>query len=192
MLSLTKSWMIPLLIAAGTLLLSGCTSPTAGLGTIPAAEHQTYRLAAGDKIRITVPDLQNTDAEFTVDQTGAVSLPIVKDVKIAGMTLREAELAIEQALITKQVLVRPSVSVQAMALRPIYILGEVNKPGEYSYRDGLTIFSLVSMAGGYTYRADTKSMTIIRTVDGRAVTGKADEQTPVLPGDQIRIVEKWF
>lgn len=192
MLSLFKSWTLTLLVAVAVLATSGCASPTAGLGAIPGGEQQEYRLVAGDRIRVTVPDLQNTDTEFVVDQTGAVSLPIVKDVKISGLTLREAEAAIEQALTSKAILVQPNVSVQAVALRPIYILGEVNKPGEYSYRDGLTVFSLVSMAGGYTYRADTNAMTIIRNVNGRVVTGKANENTVVLPGDQIRIVEKWF
>ena len=127
-----------------------------------------------------------------IDQSGIIALPLVDDVKIAGLTLREAERAIEQVLLDKRILVRPTVTLQALSVRPVYILGEVSKPGEYAYKEGLTVFSVISLAGGYTYRADTKSVMITRVVNGNKVTGKADENTIVMPGDQIRVVEKWF
>lgn len=190
--SMFRSWMTIILMAVSAIFAVGCTSAAAGLNTVPAVETQEYRLVSGDKIRISVPDLQGADGEYLIDQTGTVSLPLIQEVKVAGLTLREAEGAITKVILDRSILVRPTVTIQAVGLRPVYILGEVNKPGEYSFRDGLTIFSIVSMAGGYTYRANTKSVTITRSVNGRVTTGKAGENTVVMPGDQIRVVEKWF
>lgn len=190
--SMFRSWITIILMAVSAIFAAGCTSAAAGLNTVPAVETQEYRLVSGDKIRISVPDLQGADGEYLIDQTGTVSLPLVQEVKVAGLTLREAEGAITKVILDRSILVRPTVTIQAVGLRPVYILGEVNKPGEYSFRDGLTIFSIVSMAGGYTYRANTKSVTITRSVNGRMTTGKAGENTVVMPGDQIRVVEKWF
>jgi protein involved in polysaccharide export with SLBB domain len=184
--------MVPPTLFAALLLLAGCTSPTAGLNPVPSIQSTEYTLISGDKIRVTIPDLQKVDAEFLIDQTGTISLPLVKEVKVVGLTLRGAEKAIEQALLDKRILVRPSVTIQAISLRPVYILGEVGKPGEYDFKEGLTVFAVVSQAGGYTYRADTQSVIITRNVDGKIITGKAVENTIVMPGDQIRVVEKWF
>jgi protein involved in polysaccharide export with SLBB domain len=187
-----KHWMIVPVLIATALITPACTSATAGLNSVPMISASEYKLIPGDKIRVSIPDLQKIDADFLLDQSGAISLPLVKEIKITGLSLREAEKAIEQALIDKQILVRPSVTIQAISLRPIYILGEVGKPGEYEFKEGLTVFAVVSQAGGYTYRADTKAVVVTRTVNGQTVTGKADENTIVMPGDQIRVVEKWF
>ena len=192
MIDKLKNWLIAPMLYLMLSLASACTSPTAGLGLVPMSQSPAHKIEPGDKIRITVLDLQNGDSEHVIDQTGVITLPLIEDVKIGGLTLREAENTIEQILIEKQILVRPSVTVQALSLRPVYILGEVGKPGEYDYREGLTVFSVISLAGGYTYRADTRSVIITRVVNGNKVTGKADESTMVLPGDQIRVVEKWF
>jgi protein involved in polysaccharide export with SLBB domain len=187
-----KSWLLMPTLFLLALLAPGCTSATAGLDSVPTIQTTEHQIEPGDKIRITVLDLQGADGEFVIDQSGIISLPLIDDVKIAGLTLREAESAIEQVLLDKRILVRPSVTLQALSVRPVYILGEVGKPGEYAYKEGLTVFSIISLAGGYTYRADTRSVMITRVVNGNKVTGKADENTIVMPGDQIRVVEKWF
>ncbi|QGY81522.1 polysaccharide export protein [Sphingorhabdus lacus] len=191
MLKMLKSLLV-VAVLAGSSLVSGCASSTNGLAAIPAGDLSVLRLEPGDRIKVQIPDLQGADAEYAVDQTGVIALPLVEEVKISGLTLREAEKAIEKALLDKRILVRPNVTLQAASLRPIYILGEIGKPGQYEFREGLTVFSIISLAGGYTYRADTTSMVITRTVNGRKVTGRASENTVVMPGDQIRIVEKWF
>jgi protein involved in polysaccharide export with SLBB domain len=187
-----KSWVALSMLLFTALLASGCTSATAGLNSVPSIQATEYRLVAGDKIHVTVPDVKEIDDDFLIDQTGTISIPLIKDVKVAGLTLRETETAIEQVFLDKRILVRPTVSVQAISLRPVYILGEVAKPGEYGFKEGLTVFSVISLAGGYTYRADTQAVMITRTVNGAKITGKANENTVVMPGDQIRVVEKWF
>ena len=135
-----KSWLVIVVLFMMAMLGSGCTSATAGLNSVPTIQSAEYRLVPGDKIRVTIPDLQKTDTEYLIDQSGVISLPLVKDIKIVGLTLREAEAAVEKILIDRNLLVRPTVSIQALSLRPVYILGEVGRPGEYIFKEGLTVF----------------------------------------------------
>ena len=76
--------------------------------------------------------------------------------------------------------------------RPYYILGEVNKPGQYQFTVGLTVSKAVATAGGFTYRANQKRVLITRdgTPSEEEVTLTAS--TPIGPGDTIRIAERFF
>ena len=179
-------------LAVGLQLPAGCSSPLSGLRPIQTAGPVEYRIDAGDRLRITVPDLKDLSAEYVVEETGVVAIPVIKQVNLRGKTFREAELAIEDALRSQQILVDPKVSVQPLDLRPLYIMGEVNRPGEYPYRQGMTVFSAISVAGGYTYRARSGKVSITRTVNGKQVRAAAVEDVAVLPGDRIQVAERWF
>ena len=76
--------------------------------------------------------------------------------------------------------------------RPFYILGEVNKPGEYSYVNGMSVLNAVALAGGYTFRADDKRVYVRRDGSSRETTVNADQMTKVFPGDIIRVGERFF
>jgi polysaccharide export outer membrane protein len=82
----------------------------------------------------------------------------------------------------------PQVSVQVLTYRPCYILGEVSRPGGYEYKKGMTVINAVALAGGFTYRAKTGAASIER---GTCTLG-AQADTPVLPGDIIRVPERLF
>ena len=86
----------------------------------------------------------------------------------------------------------PSVAVEVIAYRPIYVLGEVNKPGQYPYHPGMTVVTAVAVAGGFTYRAVESYASVVRTTDGRAVEARAARQAYVLPGDVITVFERRF
>jgi len=179
-------------VLASAVLLPGCSSSVGGLQPISNTAAAEYRVGPGDRLRITVQDLKDASADYTIDDTGMVSLPLIKSIPINGKTYREVELAIEDELRKQQILVSPKVSVQPLELRPFYIMGEVARPGEYPYRQGMTVFSAISIAGGYTYRAATGSVEVTRNLDGKKVVGSATAETPIQPGDHIRVVEKWF
>jgi protein involved in polysaccharide export with SLBB domain len=181
-----------LALVFGAVILSGCGSSLSSLRAIGAAATEEYRIDAGDKIRVTVQDLKDANADYTVDDTGVVSFPMIKQVTVRNKTYREVELAIENEFRKQQILVNPKVSVQPIELRPFYILGEVGRPGEYPYRQGMTVFSAISVAGGYTYRAMAGKVEVSRLTNGKRVVGYALEDTPIMPGDRIRVVERWF
>ena len=88
-------------------------------------------------------------------------------------------------------LVDPQVSIQVENYRPFYILGEVNKPGQYEYVNGMTMLNAVALAGGFTYRAAQNSVTVKRGgANAAPVTVAAD--APILPGDIIEVPERFF
>jgi polysaccharide export outer membrane protein len=75
--------------------------------------------------------------------------------------------------------------------RPIFVHGEVKNGGEFAYKNGLGLRDAIAMAGGYTYRADQSYLYIGREGEpDAAVQTPAD--VPVLPGDNIRIPERFF
>jgi polysaccharide export outer membrane protein len=84
----------------------------------------------------------------------------------------------------------PRVTAEVTSFRPIYVLGEVKKPGQYAYVSGMTVQKAVALAEGYTYRASESTVEITR--GGRKVTLDVTPQTKVYPGDEIRIPERFF
>jgi len=106
-----------------------------------------YRIAAGDKIGITVfgqPDLSD---EPTVDQNGNIRLSLIGDIQAAKRSLAELERSIEEAL-AKGYVKRPKVTAKITAYRPIHVLGMVRTPGLYPYEHGQSVFAAVMRAGG--------------------------------------------
>ncbi|HXH25509.1 MAG TPA: polysaccharide biosynthesis/export family protein [Vicinamibacterales bacterium] len=151
------------------------------------AQSVEYRLGAQDKIRVTVFNEPSLSGEFEVDGEGRVSLPLVGEVALGQMTLREAERAIA-AKLHPDYLLNPKVSVEVTNYRPFYILGEVKQPGGYPYANGMTIMQAVALAGGFTYRARQNEMLIVRGGSRMRVA----PETAVLPGDIIEVPERFF
>jgi polysaccharide biosynthesis/export protein len=76
--------------------------------------------------------------------------------------------------------------------RPYYILGEVNKPGQYPFANGLTIEQAVAAAGGFTYRANRGKVFLRRRAAPERTVELNREAVQVLPGDTIRVGERYF
>jgi polysaccharide biosynthesis/export protein len=72
--------------------------------------------------------------------------------------------------------------------RPIYILGQVARPGRYEYRDGMTVINAVALAGGYTMRAKTSEVTIRRA----GCTFVAHPDTTIVPDAVITVPERFI
>lgn len=178
--------------AACLAVTGGCSSGLSDLAPLESAGAVAVSLAPGDKVQIAVQDLDAMSGEYIIDETGAISLPLIDRVEVAGLSYGETQRAIAAKLMAADVLKNPNVTVQPLELRPIYIMGEVRQPGEYAFRQGLTVFAAVSMAGGYTYRAKTDEVAVTRVVDGQTTTGLANEDSVILPGDRIRVYERWF
>lgn len=150
-----------------------------------------YLLGSSDKVRVTVYGEPSLSGEFFVSGTGIVSLPLIGDVKAAGLTLRQFQDAVQTEL-SNGYLKEPRVSAEVLTFRPFYILGEVDKPGTYPYTSGLTVFNAVATAGGFTYRADKSRVYIKRLGDAEERKLPLDQTVTVSPGDTIRIGERFF
>lgn len=150
-----------------------------------------YHLGADDKIRVITFGEEALSGEFLIGGSGKVSMPLVGEVQAAGMTVSEFQTEVETAL-KAGYLKDPKVSVEVLTYRPFYILGEVQKPGEYPYSNGLTVLNAVATANGFTYRANTKRVFIKRSDTNQEEEYPLTSLTPVAPGDTIRIAERFF
>lgn len=127
------------------------------------AAAETYRLGPGDHVEVKVSDFRASTGEayqwtaftgaspsdFIVAPDGRLSLPVVGELDAAGKTTADLEQAIADKLQSKAGLTtKPDASVQVVKFRPFYVVGIVDKPGEYDYRPGLTVLQAVGIAGG--------------------------------------------
>jgi polysaccharide export outer membrane protein len=170
------------------LCLAGCEE----LPPLPAGETGLYRLDAGDQIRVMTYGDDRLSGTFRVSDSGTVEFPLLGPVKARGLTAEGLEGEIAAALQTRQLLNHASVSVQVESYRPVFILGEVSRPGRYPYEPGMTVLTAVAAAGGYTYRAARSEALIERRVGGAAVQGRAPMTETVEPSDVITIRERYF
>ena len=150
-----------------------------------------FTLGAGDRLRLTVFGHDDLSGEFNVGETGGMSLPLVGNVNMGGLTIQQAERLVEDAL-RPDYLLNPRVSIEVLNYRPFYILGEVNRPGSYPYAIGLTVTEAVALGGGFTARARKDRVGIIRSADPEKTEQDADAGSPVLPGDVVNVRERFF
>ena len=155
------------------------------------AKDPIYTLGAGDKLRVTVFEEKDLSGEFEVTGEGDISLPLIGSISAAGKNIRRLERDVEKKLLDG-FLKNPRVSIDVMNYRPFYILGEVNEPGSYSYVNGMTILNAVALGGGFTYRANQKKITIIRGNDSTQTPQTINPTEVVLPGDVVRVEERFF
>lgn len=180
---------LPLLAVA---VLLTCCAPGHGLPPLPGLTGGEYRLAPGDVVRIITYGEDPLTGEFRVSDQGMVALPLAGSVKASGRTPHQLEETVAAMLKRRGMLTRPSVSVEVSTYRPIYVLGEVNKPGQYPYQPGMTVVSAAAVAGGFTYRAVQDYASVVRTSDGDLAEGKVSRDGPIQPGDVITVFERKF
>jgi len=172
-------------------LLAGCT-PGADLTNLPDYTPGAYKLGSGDQLRIITFGNDQLTGQFRVDDQGKIAMPLLGNVPAAGLTPSELASQLDGDLKEQKLLKDPSVSVEVLAYRPIFVLGEVTKPGQYPYQPGMTVLTAVAVAGGYTYRAFQEYASDIRTAGGPAQEGKVTPRSFLAPGDVIKIYERHF
>lgn len=188
---------LSLILPLAILALAACSGT---IGSFPSedapmtVENPTegYLLEPGNRVRITVFNEQNLSGDFTVDQVGNIALPLVGNVPASGVTVKVLAHRIEEAMKKGGYLQEPSVAAEVQSFRPFYVLGEVRQAGEFQYTTGMTVLSAIARAGGYGYRAVTEDVVLVRTVNGKQVEYRANERTPILPGDIVKVLERRF
>ena len=195
---MTKTMLAAVKTAVLTACLAACLAACAGAptGGETLAEREAfdaagYRLGTGDKVRLTVFGEADLSGTYAVDGQGMVTLPLGQPVEAAGATAPELSGRVADML-REGYLRDPRVSAEVAAYRPYYILGEVGKPGEYPYQNGLTVLNAVATAQGFTYRANERVVFIRRDGETRESRYAIDSDTPVRPGDTVRIGERLF
>ena len=118
-----------------------------------------------------------------------MALPLAGSVKAAGLTPPELERVLEKGFTSLR---NPRVTVEVMTFRPFYVLGEVQKPGEYPYRSGLNVLSAIAIAGGATYRASTREVLVQRAGTSTLQKFPQSPTVAIMPGDLVRVPETIF
>jgi polysaccharide export outer membrane protein len=170
--------------------LAGCVSEAPQIRPLTQA-NEPYLLDSGDKLRVTVFGQTDLSGEFTVDGGGNIAIPLIPPVAARGLTTNELQASIADAL-GKTLLRNPNVSVQVTEFRPFFILGEVQKAGQYPFVNGMTVQSAVAIAGGFSYRADQDTVHVTRKRGNKLVEMDIDTGAPVRPGDTILVGERYF
>jgi polysaccharide export outer membrane protein/exopolysaccharide production protein ExoF len=118
-----------------------------------------YKLGPQDKLRIQVFEWRDSvyevfdwpalTGDFTVGSGGMISFPLIGRVSAAGLTTGEFGEAIANQMKARiGMTAAPAIGVEIVQYRPFYIIGDVNAPGEYPYRPGLTVLQSFAIAGG--------------------------------------------
>ena len=140
-----------------------------------------YTLDSGDKLRVVVFGQEGLTNTYNVDAGGNIAMPLIGAVKARGLTTSQFANAIAGKL--QQGYIRePHVAVEIETYRPFFILGEVTFPGQYPFVANMTIETAVAIAGGFTPRAQRKSVDLSRSSGGQIVRGKVPVTMPVKPG----------
>ena len=192
--------------ASGRLLILGVLSTfgaaLAGCDTLsnhvkPASYQSTasvsaLRSQAGDKIKLVVYGEDKLSGDYEIDANGMIQVPLLGAVRAGGLTKKELEHSIAARLRSSQILLNPVVTVDVASSRPIYVMGEVEKPGEYTFRNGLNVLSAVAVAGGFTYRASKSTVLVKRAGEKGLTEYKLSPDIPVYPGDLVSVPERYF
>lgn len=177
------------------LALSACSSGPIGGSTqaIQQADKaaQDYRLANGDKVHIDVFNETNLSGDYTIAANGQIALPLAGAVTAAGLTIPQLQQSVVKTL-ERGYVQEPNVTISSIELRPFYILGQVTKPGRYSFEPNLTVMNAVATAQGFTYRADTSDVYIRHARAASEQEYALNSTLMVQPGDTIRVAERYF
>jgi polysaccharide biosynthesis/export protein len=187
-----------LLLCSGMLaiavLICGCAGSSlseAEQQAVVAAATSPAKLLPGDKIRIVVFGEDRLSGDYQLDQSGLISLPLAGTIKAQGLTQTELEQELAKKFRT-QYLKDPKVTVTIATLRPYYIIGEVKSPGQFAYQSGLNVLTALAIAGGPTYRASRTTVEIQRLGEKSMHEYSISESVPILPGDVIKVPERYF
>jgi polysaccharide export outer membrane protein len=180
---------------ATLLLLLLCTLSACGgsdLPRLPDTVTGAYLLGPGDQVRIITVGQDELTGEFRIDDSGKIAVPMLGNLPAAGLSPAGLGQEVATALERNGLLRGPSVSIEVTQYRPISVLGEVNRPGEFAYHPGMTMLAAVALAGGFTPRAIEDTATVLREEGGRPSRWRAAQASRLQPGDVITIAERRF
>ena len=148
-------------------------------------EMRQYRVQPGDELQVTLKGTTLLLGITTVQSDGHANLPRKGDQNVSNMSLDDIGALIERGG-------GNGVTVTLRAPASIYVVGEVANPGAVSWHAGLTLNALLTEAGGATHKADLRSVYIKPRGSAAETKTDFDPALPILPGDVVRLDERYF
>ena len=180
------------MVAVLSLIFAACSSSPSPSIVPSKGVRLDSGLRPGDAVQVQVWREEDLSGEFTVDDRGVVTLPLLGERSVAGMEPRELR---EDLLADyREYLQNPS--IQVTVLRRINILGSVAQPGLYPVDATISLSEALGLAGGITRGGDEEDIRVVR--DGEVIHRALDQATlvgavDIRSGDQIVVGEKgWF
>jgi len=163
---------------------------------------QEYTLGPGDVIEITIPDLEEMDGKYRINNKGNVELPYLKTIMVRGLTISQLKKKIESDL-KANYLNDPQALIKLDEVRsnPISVIGAVQRPGLLQDSYEIDLLQAISLVGGRTDQAGTKALIIRRAASGETATleinlhkllneGLPYLNVPLYAGDTVNIPAK--
>ena len=150
-----------------------------------------YRLGPGDKVRVTIFGETDLSGDYQLDGAGIVRLPLIGSVRAIGDTAPALERTIASAL-SPNYLKNPKVNVEITTYRPFFIIGAVNRPGQYPYVDHMSALNAVALAGGFTDQARQSTVYVRREGSASEEEVATNQLSELRPGDTIRVQTTLF
>lgn len=194
-MNVARSRAVALIFAAVFLFSAPASASTPTLSAAQANSDLTngYRVASGDKLKVTVFDEPTLSGEYEIGVDGDLAVPLLDPIPADGKTPNGLATIIADKLKAGQYVLVPRVSVEIVQHRPFFILGEVNKPGQYAYSGEITFEQAVAQAGGFTARANKKTILLRRQNWTSARRVKLDgHPLKLAPGDTVEVREAFF
>jgi polysaccharide export outer membrane protein len=194
--------------AAAALVLLGACVPRARRAAAPPARDESAvalaasSLGAGDVIEVRVYQEPELSGVYQVGPQGDVIFPLCKRVVVGGLSPNGAAERI-RACLADGFMRDPQVSVLVKEYnsKKVFVFGEVQKPGTFTFEDGMSIVQAVTLAGGFTKTAAQNSTSVTRRVQGQEVKVRVNVQDIALgkapnftlePGDIVFVPESLF
>lgn len=158
-----KTW---LAMTAALLAATAAVPAARGDGAAqPDAEH--YLIQPGDQLTISVWKEKDLQGDVLVRPDGGLSFPLAGDLDAKGKSVEELRLALAARL--KSYIPDPvvTVAVKAIGGNQIYVLGKVNRPGQFPFSSPVDVMQALSLAGGATPYAALNDIVILRRDNGR-------------------------
>jgi polysaccharide export outer membrane protein len=178
---------LPVTLLAAGLVACAAPPPTESI----SANAPVPTLLPGETINVQVFGQQQLSGPQMIDDNGDITMLLAGRVHVAGKTPGEVEADLRRRL-SGGIVVNPSVSVTVAEYLPVYVVGEVAKPGSFPWRSDMRVLDTVALAGGYTYRADSNDIEVRSDKDPNRAAHSVSEATRVQPGDVVVIPERWF
>ncbi|RKX20247.1 MAG: hypothetical protein DRP26_02025 [Candidatus Zixiibacteriota bacterium] len=149
-----------------------------------AQDYQPYKIGVSDRLSISFWQEPDLDTEVRVNENGIITLPIIGDIKAAGLTTNQLSKSIvEQVSFYNPRISQATVVVTEYNSQTVVLSGEINEPGEYHFERIPNLLDVIRQAGGATSSADLSRVTIIRQEDNKAKIIEVDVLDHLRKGD---------
>ena len=207
-------------VPVAAIVLGGCASDT--VQTTPSVRNaitnqdvtnalrqvrtsQSYQLQPGDLVDIQVYMEDNMNRVLRLNGNGSITFPLVGNIKLAGLTLEQAEQRLAGKLTAYIKNPQVSMLVKEYGNKTVYVLGQVNKPSSIQIppEKPLTVLEAITSVGGFTDIANTSKVRVLRVTEGKQKTidvdvtqitkqGNKSLDIALMPGDVVFVPQSMF